>query len=106
MAMEKLIRLDESAIGCTLAGEVKDGTGTIVSSTGDVLSWQLVRKLRRDGIDTVYVKPRSGGHKKQSVDERLLELDRKFARVDNDPVVGALKDIIAERMRRGSRGGT
>lgn len=106
MAPEKLVRVDESAIGSTLARDVKDGEGAVVCSAGDRLSWRLVHKLRRDGIDTVHVKRKPARGENRAVDERLSELDRKFAYSENDPVMRALKDVVAEKIREKSRGGT
>jgi len=106
MAPEKLIRVDESAIGSILARDVQDGTGAIVCSAGDRLGWRVVHRLRRDGVSTVHVKSEPVRGENRSVDERLSELDKKFARVENDAVMRALKDIIAMKIRGASCGGT
>ena len=76
MAREKLIKVDESAIGCTSTRDLKDDKGAIVCCAGDILDWRLVHKLRRDGIDTVYVKHGTARRENQDVDERLSELNR------------------------------
>ena len=106
MAPEKLIRVDESAIGSTSARDIRDKTGAIVCCAGDRLTWRLVHKLRRGDVDSIHVllEPDRAGN--QTVHERLSELDGKFARVENDPVMRALKDIVAERIREKSCGGT
>jgi len=106
MAPERLIRVDESAIGSTSARDIKDKTGAIVCCAGDRLSWQMVRKLRRGDVDSVHVLREPDRTGNQTVHERLAELDARFARVQNDPVMRALKEIVAERIREKSCGGT
>jgi hypothetical protein len=106
MTSEKLIRVDEPAIGSTLARDVRDGTGAIVCCAGDRLSWQMVRTLRCRDVDSVHVLRAPNRTGNQTVTERLAELDRKFAHIQDDPIMSALKDIIAERIREKSRGET
>ena len=104
MTSEKLIRVDESAIGSTLARDVKDSTGAIVCCAGERLSWQMVRTLRRGDVDSVHVMRGPNRTGSQTVHERLAELDRKFAHIQDNPVMSALKGIIAEKIREKSRG--
>jgi len=106
MTSEKLIRVDESAIGSTLARDVKDSTGAIVCCAGEKLSWQMVRTLRRGDVDSVHVRREPSRAGNQTVHERLDELDKKFARVQDNPIMTALKGIIADRIREESRGET
>jgi len=106
MTSDKLIRVDESAIGSTLARDVRDGAGAIVCCAGERLSWQTIRTLRRGDVQSVHVRREPDRKGNQTVHERLAELDRKFAHIQDDPVMSALKDIIAERIREKSRGET
>ena len=106
MALEKIIKVDESAIGSTVTRDVRGDTGAIVCSVGDRLGARLVLKLRRAGISSVYVKRHLAHGGKRGVDNRLSELDRKFARVEADPIMHALKRVLAERIKEKARGGT
>ncbi len=106
MALEKIVRADESAIGSTLTRDANDDAGAPICSAGDRLSGRLVIKLKRAGITSVYVKRElilGGPH---GVNGCLSRLDKKFARVSNDPIMNALKRAVAEKLQEKSRGGS
>jgi hypothetical protein len=105
MTPEKIVRLDESAIGSTLS-RVVHGDGTVVvCSAGARLNGRTLLKLKRAGISSVYVKRELALGGNDSVTNRLLELDRKFARVENEPTMRALKRAVAERIKEKAGGG-
>ena len=106
MAVEKIVRLDESAIGSTLTRDVRGEGTALICSAGDRLSGRLVLKLKRAGISSVYVKRELIFGERESVAKRLSQLDRRFARVEKSAVMHALKAAIAEKMKEKARGGT
>jgi hypothetical protein len=66
----------------------------------------MIRTLRRGDVQSVHVLREPDRNGNQTVHEHLAELDRKFAHVQDSPVMSALKEIIAERIREKSRGET
>ncbi|MCK5557002.1 MAG: hypothetical protein KAJ01_01400 [Candidatus Hydrogenedentes bacterium] len=106
MPPDRIVRADESAIGSTVTRDVKDDKGAVVCFAGDRLSVSLLLKFKRAGISSVYVEREPSSHKRGSLDERLCELDRKFAGVETNPAMRVLKEIIAERTRENAGGGT
>jgi hypothetical protein len=106
MPPERVVRADESAIGSTVTRDVKDDKGAVVCFAGDRLSASLLLDLRRAGIGSVYVEREIGPDGERNVDDLLAELDRRFARVETDPLMGVLKEVMAEKTREKARGGT
>jgi hypothetical protein len=106
MALEKIVRADESAIGSTLTRDVRDGAGASICSAGDRLSAGLVMKLKRAGIASVYVKRELALGGTHGVDARLSRLEKKFARVSGDPIMDDLKRAVANKIREKARGGS
>jgi hypothetical protein len=106
MALEKIVRADECAIGSTLTRDVHDDAGAPICSAGDRLSGRLVIKLKRAGITSVYVKRELTLGRTHGVNGRLSRLDKKFARVSSDPIMDALKRAVAEKIQEKSRGGS
>ncbi len=106
MPPERIVRADESAIGSTATRDVKDDKGAVVCFAGDILNASLLLDLKRAGISSVYVERQVGPDGERNVDDLLVELDRRFARVEANPVMRVLKEVIAERTREEARGGT
>lgn len=86
--------------------DVHDDTGAPICSAGDRLSGRLLLKLKRAGITSVYVKREVIVGVTHGMNGRLSRLDKKFARVSNDPIMDALKRAVAEKIREKSRGGS
>jgi len=106
MALERIVRADESAIGSTLTRDVHDDAGTLICSAGDRLSGPLIIELKRAGITSVYVKRELIVGGTRGVNRRLSRLDKKFARVSHDPIMNALKRAVAEKIQEKSRVGS
>jgi hypothetical protein len=106
MPPEKIVRADESAIGSTVTRDVKDDKGAVVCFAGDSLTASLLLDLKRAGISSVYVECQPGPDGERSVEELLAELDRRFAAVEENPVMRVLKEVIAEKTKEKARGGT
>jgi len=104
MPLERIIRVDESAISAILSRDVKDERGDVLCSGGDRLSARLIVKLKRAGISDVYVRREPRPERKRDVDKRLSQLDERFARVNANPVMHALKCMIAEQIKETARG--
>ena len=66
-----------------------------------VLSDILITRLENMGVHTVYVGGRPVWEEgDSSLDVKLLELDRRFEKVRNDPLMSRLHDIYADYLKR------
>lgn len=106
MPPERIVKADESAIGSRVTRDVKDDKGAVVCFAGDRLSASLLLRLKRSGTSTVYVEREPGSKGGRSLEERLSELDRRFAGVEMNPAMRVLKEVIAEKTREKACGGT
>ncbi len=86
-----------AAAGMKLAREAATPEGQVLCGPGTELSADLIQRLEKQGVMILTVE----GHPVKmpgelSLAERLRELDRRFSKVAGDPVLKALKNLIAE----------
>ncbi len=98
------IPLMNAAAGMVLARDVfRSGTSTgfPVCSKDTALTDALIARLQHMDIAFVYVKgrplPQDGD---RSLDEMLHDLEQRFAKVRQDPLMAALHDMYADYYRR------
>ncbi|MGB9712818.1 MAG: hypothetical protein ACP5J5_02450 [Dissulfurimicrobium sp.] len=82
-----------------LAKAVKTEDGKILCGPGVELTAELISRLSKSGVHVVVVK----GHPVQmpgekSLAEMIKELEERFAKVKDDPVLRALMRLIAEHI--------
>jgi len=83
--------------GMILAKEAITPEGQVLCGAGTELSQEVIARLIKQEVLTVTVE----GHPVQlpgekGLTEKLKELDHRFVKVKNDPVLRALKTLIAE----------
>ncbi|MDA8162088.1 MAG: hypothetical protein M0022_04165 [Desulfobacteraceae bacterium] len=88
-----------AAPGMVLAKAVKTEDGKVLCGPGVELTAELINRLSKSGIHVAIVK----GHPIHMPDEKSLaelikELEARFERVKDDPVLRALMRVIAEHM--------
>jgi len=80
-----------------LAKDAITPEGQVLCGAGTKLTEELISRLRRQGVLVLSVK----GHPVRmpgecSLAQKLKELDKRFSKVGNDPVLRALKHLIGE----------
>ena len=96
------IPISLAAADMVLAREVRrpdNPTGPPVCGAGITLSDPLIERLRTMGIQTLTVE----GHPvmiegEQSLDEQILELERRFSKVAADPLMAAIRERLRMRL--------
>lgn len=86
-----------AAPGMKLAKEAATPEGQVLCGAGLELSGELLARLRKQGVVVLTVEGRPvllPGEKKLS--ERIKDLEQRFRPVLKNPVLKALKNIIAE----------
>ncbi len=83
--------------GMVLAKEAITPEGQVLCGTGTALTQEILARLAKQEVLTLTVE----GHPVQlpgekTLPERLRELDQRFSKVKRDPVLKALKTLIAE----------
>jgi len=89
--------LSLAAPGMKLAREVATPEGKVLCGPGLELTEDLITRLERSGIGVVTVE----GHPVRlpgelSISQRLKELEARFSKVKDDPVLRALMRLIGE----------
>ncbi|HEX9078609.1 MAG TPA: hypothetical protein VF795_03400 [Desulfuromonadaceae bacterium] len=105
------IPLQRAAAGMVLARDVfrnDSPVGMPICGRHTVLSDTLIARLESLNVTTIYVQ----GHPvwedgDRSFEERLAELDRRFEKVRNDPLMVKVYEMFAEHLKRsmGESGG-
>ncbi|MEF3168011.1 MAG: hypothetical protein K6360_01540 [Deltaproteobacteria bacterium] len=85
--------------GMKLAKEVRDGDGKVLCGAGVELSTSMIERLARSGVHAVTVE----GHPvnlpgEKSLAEQIRDLEYRFSRVKDDPVLRAVSRTIAEHL--------
>lgn len=86
-----------AAAGMKLEKEAVTPEGQILCGTGTELTAELISRLSSQGVATLVVQ----GHPvtlpgEKTLTERLRDLEYRFSRVNRDPVLKALKKLVAE----------
>ena len=80
--------------------------GPPICGKGITLTESLIERLKRMGVQTIAVEGhpvRMDGDK--NPEEILLDLDRRFIKVENDPLTGRLKNIYRQYYDKSSGSG-
>jgi hypothetical protein len=86
-----------------LARPVTNASGVVLVQAGTALSAALIHRLLGLGIDTVTVAAEGSDEgEDRPLEERLRELDARFAGHEQDAVMMQIKDAVARQLQ-GSR---
>lgn len=93
--------LSNARPGQRLVRPVITANGVVMVRPGTELTATLIERLRSLGIDTVTVaSSESIPGRGSSLDQRLRELDARFAGHEHDAVMMQIKDVVARQLRR------
>ncbi len=99
----KRISIEQAQPGQILAQKLQRGDGVLLAGQGAEVTEGLLRMLARMNIDTIVIEEEI----KQSPEEledifrtRVSELDRRFVRAMNQPVLVALRAALVDQARR------
>jgi len=100
------VPISEVQPGQKLARAITSAGGVVMVQPGTELTPPLIERLRTLGIDSVMIAgdpeaPPDG----PSLEERLRELDARFAGHEQDPWMMQLKDIVARQLGARRDGG-
>jgi len=96
----KKISLTQVEAGQIVARPVATSGGMVMMQPGAQLTAEIIGRLTNLGIDTVWVEGISEDAK--PVDVLLAELDRRFTGHEDDPLMMALKAVVAGCMTLGA----
>lgn len=93
-----------AAPGMVLASDIKssgEATGRVLCGKGVTLTESLILRLRQMGIESIAVEGRPVKIEGEpSLDEMLQALDRRFSRVEGDPLMMKLREIYRKQIRQ------
>jgi len=85
--------------GHKLARAITNASGVVMVQPGAELTPPLIERLRALGVDSVVIAgDAEGAAARPSVEERLRELDARFAGHEQDAWMMELKDIVARQL--------
>ncbi|WP_181448003.1 hypothetical protein [Dissulfurirhabdus thermomarina] len=99
------ISIAQAGPGMVTAKDVLAPDGRVLCGPGVTLTAEIIERLARSGVTVLTVEGRPvkvPGEK--SLKERLRDLDARFARVKDDPVLVALMKLIAQHWIEEERG--
>jgi putative cell wall-binding protein len=98
--------ISEVLPGQKLARAITNASGVVMVQPGTALTPALIERLQALGVDSVLIAGDPAGlGAGPSVDERLRELDARFAGHEQDGWMMQLKDIVARQLRARRDGG-
>ncbi|MBN2299373.1 MAG: hypothetical protein JXM72_12305 [Deltaproteobacteria bacterium] len=91
------VPIDLAAPGMILAKPVTNEKGMPLCAEGTELNANLIERLKKMNVSALVLKghPVDLGIEEKSTDEKLQEMDAKFARLEGDPIMNRLRDAIA-----------
>jgi hypothetical protein len=98
-AMKKISITDAEA-GQVVARPVATSSGLVMVQPGAELTPEIIARLTDLGVDTIWVEGVSEDAK--PVEVLLAELDRRFTGHENDPLMMALKVVVADCISQGA----
>ena len=88
--------LSELKPGLILLKPVTNTAGLVLLSEGVELNEELIERLHRMEVESVYV--RGDNRPDRPQEELLAELDARFSRTENEPQMAALKRLFQEHI--------
>ncbi len=90
-----LVSIDELKPGQVVARAVTNAGGAVLCPPGFELNETTIERLKRAGVDAVLLE--MPGVSNERVEERLAELHRRFAGIE-DPILLQIKATIEKRL--------
>ncbi len=87
--------------GQTASRPVTNANGMVLVQAGTVLTESLIVRLTSLGVTSVIVAGGDGGEQPRSREERVQDLERRFAGHDQDEVMVAIKDLVLAQIEGG-----
>ncbi len=86
--------------GMVLAKPVMSDKGMPLCAEGSELTEMLIERLKQMNIPVLTVKghPVDTGVPAKTIEEKIQEMSARFARVEGDPLMGRIRDAIADAM--------
>ena len=87
-----------------LAKPVTNDRGMILCGEGTVLTEEIIARLHRMEVPHIAVKghPVNKGAEAKSLEQQLKEIDERFSRIGNDPLMLKIKDLFAKQLTEGA----
>jgi hypothetical protein len=96
----KKLSLTGAEAGQIVARPVATSSGMVMVQPGAELTAEIISRLMDLGVDTVWVDGTAENAK--PVDQLLAELDRRFTGHEDDPLMMALKAVVAGCISQGA----
>ncbi len=87
--------LDKVEPGMQLTKHAENSSGALLVERGTVATEGLIEKLRNAGVQYVFVRATEDD---AQLRDMLLALEARFARVREEPHMGALKELLKEHI--------
>lgn len=91
----ELISISEVKPGQVIARAVNSPEGAILCPPGFVLTEMAIARLKRNGVESVVLE--GGGEHTADLERRLLEIEKRFERVD-DAIMLQIKATVEKRL--------
>ncbi|MBA4416588.1 MAG: hypothetical protein C0392_01565 [Syntrophus sp. (in: bacteria)] len=82
--------------GMILSKPVTNASGILILPEETELTDSLIRKIHNMDIEAVYIKGEQGAG--SSLDQMLVDLDRRFSNVETAPYMDVLKRVVKKHM--------
>jgi hypothetical protein len=99
----KRIGVHEAQPGQVVVQAVFGSAGLALLRPGSVLTADMISRLSNYGVATLSIE--DDGAEVRPIEERLRDLDARFAGHEQDTLMRRLKEVIAAQMREGAGSG-
>jgi len=95
------VTLERARAGMKLARPVTNKRGIILYGVGAVLTADIIARLSEMGVDqiTVDANPLGTADEQESLRLQVKELNARFRYVEEDPLMGKVKDLILKQLK-------
>ena len=95
------IHLDLAGPGMKLARAVKNKRGMVLCSRGTDLTEDIISRLSRMEVDRITVEghPVDTGEPEKSLDQQIVELNKRFMHVTEDALMKKIQNIFLKRLK-------
>ena len=100
------VTLDPAAAGKKLAKPVTDKRGMILYGAGVVLTADMISRLSAMGIEQITIEehPQGRVEEEESLSQQVKELNARFRYVEEDPLMGKIKNLILAQLKERAEG--
>lgn len=99
--MDQRILVTQAAPGMVVARPVTLADRMVLVGEGAVLSETMITQMLKRGIKRIVVRGQPVSRSASGdYDTRIAALDQRFSRVGKDPLMAALRDVVASNMAK------